>query len=376
MIYLDFQATTPTDPRVIDAMLPLLTRVYGNPSSPHAPGQQASHAMRTARGQLRDLIGAHADSEIVFTSGATEANNLAIAGMAAALNHQADHIVTTTIEHKAVLATCERLSSQGIRVTYVPVSRDGLVDPADIAAAITSRTFLVSVMHANNEIGTIQPLTQISHITRERGVLLHTDAAQSLGTLPFDADSLGADLASFSAHKIYGPKGIGALYIRRGITRPVPQLPGGGQEFGIRAGTPNVPGIVGFGAAAVILGRERQADARHIRALRGQLLGRLEACLPTAYINGTMTQRLPGNISITIPGIDADRLVSELSDLALSTGSACGTGNGEPSHVLTAIGLSRPDARATLRIGIGRPTTRREIDYAAGRLNQAISEQR
>ncbi len=372
-VYLDYQATTPTDPRIVDAMLPYFTSICGNPSSAHTLGRHAAAGVDAARSQLRDLIGARYDSEIIFTSGATEADHLAVAGIASALRDRFDHIVTTAIEHKAVLASCEHLSKEGFRVTRIPAGRDGLVDPSDIAAAITSRTSLVSVMHANNEIGTIQPLAEISAITHERGVLLHTDAAQSLGSLPFDAESLGADLASFSAHKVYGPKGIGALYIRRDIPRPVPQLSGGGQEFGMRAGTPNVPGIVGFGAAAAILRRERQREARRIRELRDYLLARLEGALPHSRVNGTMTQRLPGNLSITVPGIDALQIVTETTGLAISTGSACGTGDPDPSHVLTAIGLPRPDARATLRISIGRPTTRDQVEHAAELLIAAIS---
>lgn len=371
-IYLDYQATTPTDPRVIDAMLPFLTDIYGNPSSSHSLGRQAASGIETARGHLRDLIGARYDSEIVFTSGATEGDHLAIAGIAAALHDQGDHIVTTTIEHKAVLAVCEQLNKAGYRITQIPVGHDGLVDPADIAAAITKRTILVTVMHANNEIGTIQPLTEISAITRERGVLLHTDAAQSLGTLPFDVNSVGTDLASFSAHKIYGPKGIGALYIRHRSRRPTPQIAGGGQEFGMRAGTPNVAGIVGFGVAAEILRCERTSEVQRISEMRDYLLAHLQAALPQSYINGTMLQRLQGNISITIPGIDAHQLVGEISDLAVSTGSACGAGDTNPSHVLTAIGLPRAEARATLRISVGRPTTRDQIDHAAKQLIEAI----
>jgi cysteine desulfurase len=372
-VYLDYQATTPTDLRVVDAMLPFLTCIYGNPSSSHSLGHQAAEGVEAARSQLRDLIGASHDSEIIFTSGATEANHLAIAGIAAALHDRGDHILITSIEHKAVLAICERLSSEGLRVTHVPVDHDGLVDPADIAAAITDSTVLVSVMHANNEIGTIQPIAEISAITRERGVLMHTDAAQSLGSVSFDVGSLGPDLASFSAHKVYGPKGIGALYIRRGITRPVPQLLGGNQEFGMRAGTPNVPGIVGFGAAATIIRNERQSEVQRIGELRDDLLTLLQAALPEAHINGARAKRLPGNINITIPGIDADQLVSEMSSLAISTGSACGAGDANPSHVLTAIGLSRSEARAALRISIGRPTTRDQVDYAAELLIEAIS---
>ena len=372
-VYLDYQATTPIDPRVVDAMHPFLTGIYGNPSSSHALGRQAASGVETARGHLRDLIGAQYDSEVVFTSGATEADHLAIAGISAALRDRGDHIVTTAIEHKTVLAVCERLNKEGYRVTRIPVGHDGLVDPADIAAAITKRTVLVTVMHANNEIGTIQPLAEISAITREQGVLLHTDAAQSLGTLPFRADSVGIDLASFSAHKVYGPKGIGALYIRHRSRRPIPQFMGGGQEFGMRAGTPNVAGIVGFGAAAAILRCERTSEAQRIAEMRDYLLTYLQAALPHAYINGTMTQRLQGNISITIPGIDAHQLVSEMPGLAISTGSACGAGDANPSHVLTAIGLPHADARATLRMSVGRPTTRDQIDRAAKQLIEAIS---
>jgi cysteine desulfurase len=371
--YLDYQATTPLDARVLDSMIPFLTTCFGNPSSPHAPGRQASSAMESARGQVRDLIGAQHDGEVVFTSGATEADHLAIIGTAAALRERGNHIVTTAIEHKAVLAACEHLAADGYRVTRVPVDRDGIVDPDDIASAITRKTVLVSVMHANNEIGSVQPLREISAIARERGVLLHADAAQSLGTLPFDVDELGLDLASFSAHKVYGPKGTGALYMRLGIPRPVPQVQGGGQEFGMRAGTENVAGIVGFGTAASILRSERSADTRRVESLRSELLRQLYARLPEFRVNGSQVRRLAGNISITVPGIDADELVREMRDLAISTGSACSSGNSSPSHVLTAIGLSRADARATLRISIGRPTTGAHIDSAAEQLIQAIS---
>jgi cysteine desulfurase len=372
-IYLDYQATTPADPRVVEAMLPFLTEDYGNPSSPHALGQRAATGMEAARASLCDLIGACYDSEIIFTSGATESDHLAIMGIAAALRDQGDHIVTTALEHKAVLAACDQLARMGYRITRIPVSHDGLADPADVSAAITKRTVLVTVMHANNEIGTVQPLTEISAMTRKRGVLLHTDAAQSLGTLPFDVGSLGVDLASFSAHKVYGPKGIGALYIRHGIQRPDPQLTGGGQEFGMRAGTSNVPAIAGFGAAAAILQRERTAEAQRIQDLRDALLTRLQAALPGSYVNGSLTRRIPGNLSVTIPGIDAQQLVSEMQGLAISTGSACAAGDANPSHVLTAIGLSRADARATLRIGAGRPTTADQIERAAEQLTGQIS---
>jgi cysteine desulfurase len=372
VIYLDHHATTPVDPRVLDVMLPYLTSGYGNPSSLHAFGRQASEAIRVARAQLRDLIGASAESEIVFTSGATEADHLAITGIARALKGVGLHLITTAIEHKAVLASCQHLAEEGFQITVIPVKADGLVDPADIAAAITPTTVLVSIMHANNEIGTVQPLEEISQITRERGILLHTDAAQSLGSLPFDVDHLGVDLASFSGHKIYAPKGVGALYIRRGKVRPVPQISGGGQEYGLRPGTPNVPGIVGIGQAAVILAEQRHTDARRITSLRDQLLAMLRQKVPTIRVNGSLTRRLPGNLNIRIPGIEADQLIECLPGLAISTGSACGTGRPDPSHVLTAIGLDRSSARSSIRIGLGRATTLDQVRTAAKQISEAV----
>jgi cysteine desulfurase len=372
VVYLDHQATTPVDQRVVDAMLPNLTSAYGNPSSPHAPGRQAAEAVRAARRQLRDLIGASADSEIVFTSGATEADHLAITGIARALHAAGSHIITTAIEHKAVLAACQHLTGQGFQVTVIPPSADGLVNPADVAAAITPATVLVSVMHANNEIGTIKPLAEIGQITRDRGVLLHTDAAQSLGSVAFNVDHLSVDLASFSGHKIYGPKGIGALYIRRGTIRPEPQITGGGQEYGLRPGTLNVPGIAGIGEAAAILASERSSDACRIASLRDQLLARLRDTLPGIRVNGSLTRRLPGNLNITIPGSDADQLIEQLPGLAISTGSACNTGQPDPSHVLSAVGLDRQAARASIRIGLGRGTTPQDITTAARQISAAV----
>jgi cysteine desulfurase len=374
VIYLDYQATTPLDPRVLHEMTPYLTSAYGNPSSPNHYGRQAADAVRTARRQLRDLIGATSDTEIVFTSGATEADHLALTGIAHAFTGQRRHIITTAIEHKAVLAPCRQLEDQGFEVTVLPVDSEGLISPADVAAAITPATVLVSVMHANNEIGTIQSLAEIGQITRDRGVLLHTDAAQSLASIRFDVDHLGVDLASFSGHKIYGPKGVGALYIRRGSVRPVPQLLGGGQEQGLRAGTLNVPGIVGLGAAAALLAHERDDDARRVCGLRHQLLEQLYAGISDLRVNGSLTRRLPGNLNVTIPGIDADQLVECLPGLAVSTGSACNTGQADPSHVLTAIGLTRTDARASLRISLGRPTTPADIDLAVQALAPAIRQ--
>jgi cysteine desulfurase len=376
VIYLDHQATTPIDPRVLNVMLPYLTSEFGNPSSPHAYGRAAADAVRAARRQSRQLIGASADTEIVFTSGGTEANHLAITGIACALQDTGNHVVTTAIEHKAVLAACQHLTRQGFQVTIVPAGADGLVNPEDIAAAITPRTVLVSVMHANNEIGTIQPIPEIGQITRDRGVLLHTDAAQSLGSVAFNVDHLGVDLASFSGHKIYGPKGVGALYIRRGITRPAAQLTGGGQEYGLRAGTLNVPGIVGIGHAAAILTEERHVHTCRITRLRDQLLSALRQTVPGIAVNGSLTRRLPGNLNVTIPGTDSDQLIEQLSGLAISTGSACNTGQSHPSHVLTAIGLDRPAARSSIRIGLGRSTTVQDVLAAAQQITDAVSSQR
>jgi cysteine desulfurase len=376
VIYLDHQATTPVDTRVLDAMLPYLTTHYGNPSSPHTYGRAAADAVRAARRQLRQLIGASADTEIVFTSGATEADHLAITGIAHALHDAGNHIITTAIEHKAVLAACQHLTSQGFQVTIVPAGADGLVNPADIAAAITPATVLVSVMHASNEIGTIQSLAEIGQITHDRGVLLHTDAAQSVGSVTFNVGHLGVDLASFSGHKIYGPKGIGALYIRRGTIRPAPQLTGGGQEYGLRAGTLNVPGIAGLGEAAAILAAQRNADARRIAGLRDQMLATLREALPDLAVNGSLARRLPGNLNITIPGTDAGQLIEQLPSLAISTGSACNTGQPDPSHVLTAIGLDRSAARSSIRIGLGRSTTLQDVLAAAQQIADAASSQR
>jgi cysteine desulfurase len=372
VIYLDHQATTPVDPRVLDAMLPYLTTGYGNPSSPHAYGRQAAEAVRVARHQVRELIGASTESEIVFTSGATEADHLAITGIARGLKGANFHVVTTAIEHRAVLASCQHLAGEGFDLTVVPVRADGLVDPADIAAAITPRTAIVSVMHANNEIGTVQPLAEIGHIARERGVLLHTDAAQSLGSLPFHVDHLGVDLASFSGHKIYGPKGVGALYVRRGRVRPVPQMTGGGQEYGLRPGTLNVPGIVGMGQAAAILADQRHIDAWRITGLRDLLLSLLRQAVPGISVNGSLIQRLPGSLNFTIPGIEADQLIDDLPGLAISTGSACSAGRPDPSHVLTAIGLDRISARSSIRIGLGRATTRQDIIAAVQQISGAV----
>jgi cysteine desulfurase len=363
-IYLDHQATTPLDERVLQEMLPFLTSEYGNPSSPHVYGQAAARAVRTARRRVADLVGAKNELEIVFTSGATEADHLAIVGAALAARPHGGHLVTTAIEHKAVLAACQRLvDHHRYTLTRVGVDRHGRVHPADIAAALTPHTVLVSVMHANNEIGTLQRLAAIAEITTPRGIVLHTDAAQSAGYGLLDVAELGVDLASLSAHKLHGPKGIGALYIRGGL-RITAQQTGGGQERGLRAGTPNVPAIAGFGAAAHLITTDAVPPPTRIRALRDRLQDRLLTAIPGARVNGHPHRRLPGTLSLTLPGIEATDLLDRLPGIAASTGSACNTGSGEPSHVLTAIGLTRDQARATLRLSLGRTTTDTDIDQA------------
>ncbi|GAA2509938.1 cysteine desulfurase NifS [Actinocorallia cavernae] len=364
-IYLDHQATTPLDERVLREMLPFLTSEYGNPSSPHAYGRVAAGAVRAARRRVAELVGAKSDLEVVFTSGATEADHLAIVGASLAARPRGGHLVTTAIEHKAVLAACRRLvDHHGYTLTRVGVDRHGCVHPADIAAALTPHTVLVSVMHANNEIGTLQRLAAIAEITTPRGIVLHTDAAQSAGCGLLDVEELGVDLASLSAHKLHGPKGIGALYVRGGL-RITAQQTGGGQERGLRAGTPNVPAIVGFGAAAHLITADVVLPPTCIRALRDRLQDRLLSAIPGAGVNGHPHRRLPGNLSLTLPGIEAADLLDRLPGIAASTGSACNTGSGEPSHVLTAIGLTRAQARATLRFSLGRTTTATDVDQAA-----------
>ncbi|MGA5732047.1 cysteine desulfurase family protein [Streptomyces seoulensis] len=370
-IYLDHQATTPLDERALEAMLPFFTSEYGNPSSPHVCGRGAARAIRTARRHVADLVGAMHEREIVFTSGATEADHLAIVGAALAVRSNGGNIVTTVIEHKAVLAACRRLvDHHGYTVTRVGVDRYGQVDPHDVAAALTPDTVLVSVMHANNEIGTLQPLADIAEITRQRGIIMHTDAAQSAGYGLLDVAEAGVDLASLSAHKLCGPMGIGALYIRDG-TRVMAQQTGGGQERGLRAGTPNVPAIVGFATAAQLITIDAVPPPTRIRALRDRLQGRLLATIPGATVNGHPHRRLPGNLSLTLPGIEAADLLDRIPGVAASAGSACNSGSGEPSHVLTAIGLTRDQARATLRLSIGRSTTRTDIDEAADLITRA-----
>ena len=377
-VYLDNNATTRVDERVVQAMLPYFTEKYGNAASrQHEYGWSAEGAVEAARARIASLIGA-SPTEIVFTSGATESINLGIKGIAESLEGKGNHVITAVTEHKAVLDTIDNLERHGFRVTRLPVEDDGRVDPRDVEEAITGQTILVSIMTANNEIGTIAPIAEIGRICRARGIAFHTDATQAVGKIPIAVQSMFVDLMSFSAHKMYGPKGIGALYVRssRPALRLVPQMDGGGHERGLRSGTLNVPAIVGFGSAAEIAMREMTADAEHTGRLRDQLVTMLMTELPGITVNGHPSQRLPNNASITFGGVDADRLMMGMKDLALSTGSACSSATPSPSHVLQAIGLNHEEVRGTLRFGVGRFTTGEEVTYAAGRIVETVMKMR
>jgi len=378
-IYLDHQSTTPVDPRVVEAMAPWWTRDFGNAASrTHVFGWRAEAAVEAARATLARAVGAADPAEIVFTSGATESDNLALQGAARALRERGDHLVTVASEHPAVLDTARALAAEGFALTELPVDRAGFVDPDDVARAITGRTVLVSVMWANNEIGVLQPIEAIAERCRARGVLLHSDAAQAVGKLPVDAGAAGVDLLSFTAHKLYGPKGVGALRVRR--VRPrvrlAPLLHGGGHEAGLRSGTLPVPLIVGFARAVELALAEQEAEAARLAALRARLLERLRAGLDGVFVNGDLVRRLPGNLNVGFAGADADGLLAALPELAISTGSACASARAERSHVLRALGLAEDALRASVRIGLGRGTTVEEVDAAAERLVAAVRAQR
>jgi cysteine desulfurase len=378
-IYLDHHATTPLDPRVLDAMLPYFREDFGNASSAsHVYGWRAEAAVEAAREQLASAIGAADPREIVFTSGTTESDNLALIGVARANRGHRDHLVTTRIEHPAVIDAARSLERDGFRVTYLPVDSDGLVDPADVAAAIEERTVLVSVMAANSEIGSLQPLEEIGRVCREREVPLHTDAAQAVGKIPLDVERLGIDLLSMCAHKLYGPKGIGALYLRsrRPRLRIEPLLHGGGHERGLRSGTLPVSLVVGFARAVNLCLEERDQEAARLTALRQRLWDGLCAELDGVVQNGHSELRLPGNLNVSFEGVDADHLLLALPGVALSTGSACTSASAEPSHVLTALGLPGARIRAALRFGLGRSTSAGEIDSVVGQVVAAVRETR
>lgn len=374
-IYMDNHATTPIDGRVLDAMLPFLSEKFGNAASrSHAFGWVAGEAVEIARGQVAKLIGAAAD-EIVFTSGATESDNLAIKGVAEAHQQKGKHIITATTEHKAVLDTCKRLEKYGSRVTYLPVNADGLIDLDALSRAIDGDAILITLMTANNETGVLQPIDEIGKLCRERGVLFHTDAAQAAGKIPINVASQNVDLLSISAHKMYGPKGIGALYVRKG-TELAPIIDGGGHERGMRSGTLNVPGIVGFGKACEICGEEMDAESRRTADLRDRLREQLIAALPDVRINGSTRDRLPGNLNVSFAAVDGEELMTALDDVAVSSGAACTSAHVEPSYVLKAMGLSDQAAQSSIRFGIGRFNTEAEIDYVSARIIEAVQQLR
>jgi cysteine desulfurase len=366
-IYMDYHATTPVDPRVVQTMLPYFTEHFGNAASrTHAYGWQAEAAVETARDTIGELIGA-SGKEIVITSGATESNNLAIKGVAEFYQSKGNHIITSTIEHKAVLDSCKRLETEGFSVTYVKAGTDGLVNPEEIAAAITDKTILVSVMLANNEVGTVQPIAELGQITRARGVLLHCDAVQGVGKVPFNVEEMNVDLASLTAHKMYGPKGVGALYVRRSKPRVriVAQMDGGGHERGMRSGTLNVPGIVGFAKACELMQTEGVAESQRILALRQRLHSKITSQLDEVVLNGHPEKRLPGNLNLSFSFVEGEGLMMAIKDVAVSSGSACTSASLEPSYVLRSMGLDEDMAHSSIRFGLGRFNTEEEVDYVA-----------
>jgi cysteine desulfurase len=368
-IYMDNHATTPVDPRVLEAMVPYFLQDFGNAASRnHAFGWKAEEAVEYAREQIAQLIGAKSDKEIVFTSGATESDNLAIKGVAEFYRDKGNHIITTRTEHKAVLDTCKKLEKQGYEVTYLDVAVDGLVKPEQVAAAITDKTILVSIMFANNEVGSIQPLAEIGKITRAKGVLFHSDAVQGVGKAEFDVEAMNIDLASITAHKMYGPKGVGALYVRRQKPRVriVAHMDGGGHERGMRSGTLNVPGIVGFGKAAEIARKEWRTDAVRIFAMRERLRSKLFNALDMVHLNGADDpHRLPGNLNVSFSFVEGEAMMMAIRDVAVSSGSACTSASLEPSYVLRAMGVEEELAHSSIRFGIGKFNTDEEIDYVA-----------
>ncbi len=377
-IYLDHHSTTPVDPRVLQAMTPYFSEVFGNPASRnHSFGWRAEEAVATARQQTAELIGA-SPREIVFTSGATESDNLAIKGAAERYAERGNHILTCATEHKAVLDSAKRLEKQGCRVSYLPVEPDGLIDVDRLRRAISDKTILISVMYANNEIGVIQPIAEIGKIARERGVPFHVDAAQAVGKIAVDVERDSIDLLSLTAHKIYGPKGIGALYVRRRSPRVeiAAQMDGGGHERGMRSGTLNVAGIAGLGEACRICGLEMDAEAERTARLRDKLKDGLLARLEGVSVNGSLEHRLPNNLNVSFADVDGESLLMGLDDVAVSSGSACTTDVPEPSHVLRALGVREKLAHSSLRFGLGRFTTEEEIDYAMERVTGVVNRLR
>jgi len=377
-VYMDNHATTAVDPRVLEAMLPYFTEKYGNAASRnHEFGWKAEEAVETARGQIARLIHA-SPREIIFTSGATESNNLAIKGVAEAHRPKGNHIVTQATEHKAVLDTCKRLEKYGFEATCLPVDPDGLIDLEGLRRAITPKTILISIMHANNEIGVIQPIEQIGKIAKEKKVLFHVDAAQSVGKIPADVEKFGVDLLSISAHKLYGPKGVGVLYVRRKDPRVelAPMIDGGGHERGLRSGTLNVPGIVGLAKACEICQKEMMEESERLRRLRNKLKDAITNRLDDTFLNGSMAHRLPNNLNLSFAGVEGDALLMGINDVAVSSGSACTTATLEPSHVLRALGVPEDLAHSSIRFGLGRFNTEEEVDYVANRVVETVKRLR
>lgn len=377
-IYLDNHATTPLDPRVLETMMPYLTNIFGNAASRnHSFGWEAEKAVEKAREQVAKLIGATA-KEVIFTSGATESNNLALKGIAEMYRERGNHIITQVTEHKAVLDTCKKLEKQGYRVTYLPVGADGLIDLEDLKRAIDDKTILVSIMYANNEIGVVQPVREIGAICKEKGVLFHTDAVQAVGKIPVDVQKDNIDVLSLSGHKLYGPKGVGALYVRRRNPRVQisEQINGGGHERGMRSGTLNVPGIVGLGAACEIAMNEMDAEAKREKDLRDYLKHKLESALDYVHVNGNMEHHLPGNLNMSFVYVEGESLLMGINDVAVSSGSACTSATLEPSYVLKALGLGDDVAHSSIRFGLGRFNTKAEVDYVADKIIDVVKKLR
>jgi cysteine desulfurase len=377
-IYMDNHATTPMDPRVFEAMRPYFMEMFGNAASRnHSFGWTAEEAVEKARKQIADLIGANS-KEIVFTSGATESNNLALKGVAEMYAEKGNHIITVATEHKAILDTCKHLEKEGCRVTYLPLQQNGLIDLNMLREAITDKTILISVMYANNEIGVIQPMREIGKIAKEKGILVHSDATQAIGKVPVNVAQDNIDIMSLTAHKMYGPKGVGALYVRRRNPRVqlTAQIDGGGHERGMRSGTLNVPGIVGFGAACAICREDMAEESKRLQFLRDKLKDRLLAELDEVYINGTMEHRLPHNLNISFAYVEGESLLMGINDIAVSSGSACTSATLEPSYVLKALGAGDDLAHSSIRFGLGRFNTEEEVDYVAAKVTEVVRKLR
>ncbi|MCL7414277.1 MAG: cysteine desulfurase NifS [ANME-2 cluster archaeon] len=373
---MDNSATTKPDPEVVSAMLPYFNEYYGNASSLHSFGQEAAEALNRSRQHVADLIGAQPE-EVIFSSGGTESDNLALKGIAYLKKNKGKHIITSVIEHPAILNTCKNLQENGFKVTYLPVDDQGLIDPGDVEDALSNDTILLSVMHANNEIGTIQPIEDISRLAHDNCVLMHTDAVQSVGKIPVNVDDLGVDMLSLSAHKIHGPKGVGALYVRKG-TRLESLIHGGGHERGKRSGTENIPGIVGLARAAELAGQRLENDAGHMTALRDDAIEKILHSIPESYLNGHPTQRLPNNVHFRFSYVEGESLLMMLNmkGVAVSTGSACSSKSLEPSHVLTALGIPPEQIHGSLRISLGRENTMEEVDYVVENLVEIVKKLR